>query len=138
MAAVLKPLPVPTLSKLIPPSEEHAYFAGHQDVPFDPSDTNFAMAKAWWLAEASLLAYGDEAFIRGKLDASGLVAPQRLDPRVFIGAIRGAQCVALEADDFVIVAFRGTRIVSVPDPVLNLKLWLINEVDLSTDVDLRA
>ena len=137
MAAALKPLPVPTLSKLVPPPEEHAFFEGYRKVPFDPSDTNFSLTKAWWLAEASLLAYGDEAFIRRKLKESGLDETQGFNARVFVGPIRGSQCVVLETDHFVAVAFRGTRIKSVPDPVMNLKLWLIDEVDLSTDVDIR-
>jgi pimeloyl-ACP methyl ester carboxylesterase len=60
-----------------------------------------------------------------------------MQPRFFLGATRGTQCLVLDADGFAIVAFRGTRIESFPDPILNLKLRLINGVDLATDVDFR-
>ena len=45
----------------------------------------------------------------------------------------------LVADNYrsAIVAFRGTRIESFPDPILNLKLRLLNKLDLATDVDFR-
>ncbi len=132
-----KSLPPPTLSKLIPPSADHHYFEGYLQHPFRPSDDSYSLANAWWLAEASLLVYGDETFVREQLRRSGLDGALGMRPRFFVGAARGTQCLVLEAERFVIVAFRGTRIESFPDPILNLKMRLINGVDLATDVDFR-
>jgi triacylglycerol lipase len=132
-----KPLPPPTLNNLVPVSVGHRYFDNFADHPFEPSDTAFSLVKAWWLAEASLLVYGDEPFIRQRLIDSGLVETPGLSVRFFRGEVRGTQCLVLDNDRFAIAAFRGTRIESFPDPILNLKLRLLNKVDLVTDVDLR-
>lgn len=132
-----KLLPPPTLNNLVPVSVGHSYFENFAGHPFEPSDTAFSLVKAWWLAEASLLVYGDEPFIRQRLIDSGLVETLGLSVRFFRGEVRGTQCVVLDNDRLAIVAFRGTRIESFPDPILNLKLRLFNTVDLVTDVDLR-
>ncbi len=130
-------MPPPTLNNLVPVSVGHRYFENFADHPFQPSDTTFSLVKAWWLAEASLLVYGDEPFIRQRLIDSGLVEALGLSVRFFRGDVRGTQCVVLDNDRLAIVAFRGTRIESFPDPILNLKLRLLNKLDLVTDVDFR-
>jgi triacylglycerol lipase len=132
-----KALPPPTLNNLVPVSVEHRYFENFGDHPFQPADTSFALAKAWWLAEASLLVYGDEPFIRQRLTDSGLVEALGFSVRLFQCDVRGTQCLVVDNDRFAIVAFRGTRIESFPDPILNLKLRLLNKLDLATDVDFR-
>ena len=132
-----KTLPPPTLTNLVPVSVGHRYFENFADHPFQPSDTTFSLVKAWWLAEASLLVYGDEPFVRQRLIDSGLVEALGLSVRFFQGEARGTQCLVVHNDRFAIVAFRGTRIESFPDPILNLKLRLLNKVDLATDVDFR-
>jgi triacylglycerol lipase len=130
-------LPPPTLNNLVPVSVAHRYFENFADQPFEPSDTTFSLAKAWWLADTSLLVYGEEPFVRQKLIDSGLVAALGLSVRFFQGEVRGSQCLVLDNDRFAIIAFRGTRIDSFPDPILNLKLRLLNKVDVATDVHLR-
>ena len=55
-------IPAFTLADLAPPFLEHAYFEGHDLRPFQPDASSFNLANAWWLAEASTLAYADEAF----------------------------------------------------------------------------
>jgi hypothetical protein len=132
-----KTLPPPTLTNLVPVSVGHRSFENFADHPFRPSDTTFSLVKAWWLAEASLLVYGDEPFVRQRLIDSGLVEALGLSVRFFQGELRGTQCLVVHNDGFGIVAFRGTRIESFPDPILKLKLRLLNTVDLATDVDLR-
>jgi triacylglycerol lipase len=130
-------LPPPTLSNLVPVSVDHRYFENFAAHPFEPSVTSFSTAKAWWLAEASLLVYGDEPFVRQRLFDSGLMQGLGLSVRIFQGELRGAQCLVMDSDRFAIVAFRGTRIESFPDPFLKFKLRMLNKVDLATDVDLR-
>jgi triacylglycerol lipase len=132
-----KTLPPPTLNNLVPVSVGHRYFENFADHPFQPSDTTFSLVKAWWLAEASLLVYGDEPFVRQQLIDSGLVEALGLSVRFFQGEARGTQCLVVDNDRLAIVAFRGTRIESFPDPILNLKLRLLHKVDLATDLDFR-
>ena len=132
-----KPLPLPTLKNLVPVSVEHRYFKNFADWPFQPSDTSFSLVNAWWLAEMSLLVYGDEEFVRHRLIESGLVKALGLSIRFFQGESRGTQCLVADSDRLAIIAFRGTRIESFPDPLFNLKLRLLNKVDLITDLDLR-
>ena len=59
-----KTLPLPTLKNLVPVSRKHQYFANFVDQPFQPSDTRYSLVNAWWLAEMSLLVYGQEPFVR--------------------------------------------------------------------------
>src|SRR5262249_151629 len=132
-----RPLPAPTLSQIIPPTVDYVYFENIADHPFQPSDTDYSLAKAWWLAEASLLAYADESFIRQRLAQAGRVGDQGMRLRCFVGATRGTQCFVVDDDRFAILAFRGTQIECFPDPVLNLKLRLVNKVDCATDLDFR-
>lgn len=132
-----KDLPLTTLSKLIPPSFEHRPFEHFEEHPFLPEDTTYSLTKAWWLAEASLLAYGDESFVTRRLDEAGLVEKLGMRVRFFAGPTRGAQCVVADTDGFVIVAFRGTRIESFPDPFWNLSLRRVNGADFATNIDLR-
>src|SRR5262249_54164998 len=126
----------PTLSQIIPPTVDHVYFENIADHPFQPSDTDYSLTKAWWLAEASLLAYGDESFIRQRLTQAGLVGDQAMRLRCFVGATR-TQCFVIDDDRFAILAFRGTQIESFPDPILKLKMRLVNKVDAVTDLDFR-
>jgi triacylglycerol lipase len=111
---VRKPLPEQTVKNLIPPSDDYRYFEDPQGNPFRPSAIGFDMVNAGWLIDASLLAYGDEAFIRAR------VAPlPGAQVRVFAGAT--TQAFALETDAFTIVAFRGTRVEQFPDFVTLLQ-----------------
>jgi triacylglycerol lipase len=132
-----KPLPRPTLSRLIPPSVDHVYFQDATAYPFQPRASGFSLVNAWWLAEASLLAYGDEPFVVEKLAGFGLVESPGIRVRSFLGVTRGTQCFVLDSERFAIVAFRGTRIESFPDPILKWKMRLLNRVDLATDLDFR-
>lgn len=137
MSNLSKPLPAPTLSQMIPPTVDHVYFEHIADHPFQPSDTDYSLTKAWWLAEASLLAYADESFVRQRFGQAGLLGEQGMRLRFFVGLRRGTQCYVADDDRFAIVAFRGTQIESFPDPILHLKLRLVNAVDCATDLDCR-
>jgi hypothetical protein len=131
------PLPSPTFNNLVPVSAGYQFFQHFKDFPFQASDTAYSPVKAWWLSEASHLVYGEEPFIRKQLDDSGVMTTLGLSISFFQGAAAGAQCFVIENDGMAMVAFRGTRVESVPDPILNLKLRLLNMLDVVTDVDLR-
>ena len=71
-------------------------------LPFDTAATTFSPINAWWLADAALLAYWDqaEATKRFKSDAG-------LNSTFF--SRNGTQCYVASNDQFVVVAFRGTQ-----------------------------
>lgn len=92
---------------LHPPNEEYEHFAGAGEHPF-PAATEGppgpSMTAAWWLAECSLLAYGDEAFVRQRLARAGL----RFAVESFTGAT--TQGFLLDDGRVVIAVFRGTQV----------------------------
>jgi hypothetical protein len=49
---------IPTLAVLCPPVVDYPYFQGCE-ADFEPDAREYSPANAWWLAEASFLAYGD-------------------------------------------------------------------------------
>ena len=103
-----KTLPAPTVANLIPPSTDYVYFEDPRGTPFRPDATGLDMVNAGWLIDASLLAYGNEAFIREHV--ASLPGAQ---VRGF--AAENTQAYALVTDSFAIVAFRGTRVEQFPD-----------------------
>lgn len=101
MAGLEKPLPPRTPAGLTPPNEDRTYFEGCGDHPFRHSRGEFDLCNAWWMAEASLLAYGDEDFVERWFHEAGLPEGSH-----FHG--ESTQCYAAHNDDFVIVAFSGS------------------------------
>src|SRR5262245_49715664 len=111
MSDNLTPMFPPTATNLIPPSVDYEYFRDFKNHPFEPLAKEFSTVNASWLADASMLAYGDEeAFVKPRLKDSAFAVPQAPNSLAIVGPTRGACCFILEADSFVIVAFRGTRI----------------------------
>src|SRR5690242_4793034 len=55
-----KPIPLPQANQLIPPDPARNYFDFAIEVPFDSRQSDFSLANAVWLAEASFAAYLDE------------------------------------------------------------------------------
>src|SRR5688572_7384717 len=103
-----KQVPPKTLSNLIPPNRDYGYFAGagfdgNERLPFRHSSTQFELANATWLADAALLVYADETFVREQFARAGITTV-----RAFPG--KGTQCYVASTDDFAIVAFRGTQV----------------------------
>ena len=99
-----KDLPRPTLGNLLPPNRQHPYFEGASDFPFPCAVTEFDIRNAWWLAEASLLAYADETFVREQWT--------RVNPKLQLRFFQGpsTNCYVVSGDEFAIVAFRGTEV----------------------------
>jgi triacylglycerol lipase len=105
----LKPLPPATIDQLCVPNLDYDYFADAQFHPFRPHASELEMVNAWWLAEASLLAYAPAEFAIPAFEKAGLSV---------IGPFTGesTQCYLARGEQHAIVAFRGTRVLK---PVLN-------------------
>lgn len=101
---MLKPIPAPTLDVIFPPNTDHEHFKDCASHPFRHDANGFELVNAWWLAEASLLAYAQAEFATAQFANAGLRL-SRSQP------VTGSstQCYVAHNDDFVIVAFRGTQ-----------------------------
>ena len=100
-----KPIPEPTLEILVPPNYKHEYFKDSDAHPFLHSTSNFELVNAWWLAEASLLAYANPEFAASRFSRAGL---ELAGQQPFSGL--STQCYVAHNEDFVIVSFRGTEV----------------------------
>jgi hypothetical protein len=96
-------LPVISLNTIAPPYLDYAYFQGRETYPFRPQATGFDLVNAWWLIEASTLAYAGEDFARGKFQEAGF-------PEVAFFTGDSTQCYVVSNDAFLILVFRGTEI----------------------------
>ena len=115
-----------TLGNLSPPYKDYSYFEGSEKYPFRFNATSFDGINAWWLAEASTLAYADEDFVRSRFREAGL-------PEVTFFEKEGTECYVANNDRFAIVAFRGSEIAGKREKVdLNGAV-----ADLRTDIDFR-
>ncbi|HEX7534027.1 MAG TPA: lipase family protein, partial [Syntrophales bacterium] len=96
-------LPEITLDAIAPPYLRYSYFDGVERYPFRRHATAFDMVNAWWLIEASTLAYAEEDFVRPRFQKAGFT-----EVKFFSG--NGTQCFVANNDDFAIIVFRGTEI----------------------------
>ncbi|MDQ4126385.1 MAG: lipase family protein [Actinomycetota bacterium] len=88
---------------VLPPIHDYAYFEGGHDHPFLHGADEFEAVNAWWLAEASMLAYAQPPFATPRFRAAGL-------EHVRFFSTDSTQCYVAHTDAFVIVAFRGSEI----------------------------
>jgi hypothetical protein len=74
-----------------------------QDFAFQPRSNTYSRVNAWWLAEASWLAYWKDANAVARLfhDRAGMTCE--------LVAVNGAEAYVATAPTFAIVAFRGTQ-----------------------------
>ncbi len=114
-----KPLPQNDIRELTPPNLRYQYFEGWTENRFQPVD-QLAAVNAWWLAEASLLAYADGGFIARVFDSAGLT--QAGFRTAFING-SSTQCFVVHGPELVLVAFRGTE---VKDFWAGLRDWITN------------
>src|SRR5262249_26994423 len=100
---IRKPLPPPSLDLVVFPQSdtEYIHFEDAQDNPFDRRAEEFSPANAWWLADAALLSYWDEAAAQPIWSRAGLNFEFLSDA--------GVQCHMGSTDGLVIVAFRGIQ-----------------------------
>ena len=102
-----KKLPLNTLDELRPPNKNYNFFESWQSNRFKHDAESIEMVNAWWLAEAALLAYGDEEFVGEKFAAAGLKEDGFTVQSLSEDNI---QCFVAHNENFIIVAFRGTEI----------------------------
>ncbi len=127
-----KAIPAFTLANLAPPYLEHTYFEGQDLRPFQAHAASFDLANAWWLAEASALAYADEAFAAEWFRKAGLDEVRFFDKR-------STQCFVASNREFAVVAFRGSEVwrrrsgfdarVVAADFMTNADFWLADWTD---------
>ena len=144
--AIHKQLPPQTIPNLIPPKEDYVYFEAARQNPFRADADRFELLNAAWLMDAAMLVYGVERFIHEKVALLAAEVPG-VEVQVFAG--RSTQAFVLHSPQFVIVAFRGTRVELFPDPIALLQralpggdlagriqgtLVFLNWRDLVTDV----
>lgn len=100
-------LPIEIQRKLLfqPESNPTNYlpFEGAADFRFEPEATTHSRVNAWWLAEASWLAYWHDK------DAVARVFSDRTGLSCELIATNGAECYVASSPRFAIVAFRGTQ-----------------------------
>jgi triacylglycerol lipase len=104
-----KPLPPATHDALRPPAQpgKYTFFESADQHPFNPAQTgSLNLANAWWLSEASFLAYSAETVVIDTYARLGL-SPERV--RWFSGRTT-TQCYVVEFDTWILVAFRGTQV----------------------------
>jgi len=99
---VKKPVPTNfTFDTARPPYPEHPYFSEARLYPFRPHATVFDLVNAWWLIEASTLAYSDPEFVSQRF------REVRMNVEVFSN--NNTECYVAQNDEMAIVAFRGTE-----------------------------
>jgi triacylglycerol lipase len=96
-------LPVISWDSIAPPYLEYSYFQGKEDCPFRPQADGFDLVNAWWLIEASTLAYAEEDFARRTFQEAGF-------PEVAFFSGDSTQGYVVSNDAFLILVFRGTEI----------------------------
>lgn len=118
----LKPLPRDYgYADLFAPNTTYVYFENAEWVPFLEDEQDYSLVHAWWLADASFLAYVREAaFIEKVLQEAGL------EDFVFFDR-GGTQVYVAGGERFMIVAFRGTERHEPEDIFHDLKIGLVRE-----------
>jgi triacylglycerol lipase len=128
---------IPTLADLVPPNLDYPYFQGIQGPAFDPDAQGYSRVNAWWLAEASLLAYGGRELADPLLERPTLL--QR--DRVQLASVPGPDdngVLLLFNERFVIAAFRGTRVPGLQNPMVFLNSLQPSLADVVTDLRFRT
>ena len=121
-----KEIPKITWKNISPPFKKYEYFRDHAEYGFEPDAISFNLINAWWLAEASTLAYADEDFAIPRFGKAGL-------PQVRFFDKLSTQCYVANNDRFAIVAFRGSEIWK-KEGKFNLQKAF---ADFKADVDIR-
>jgi hypothetical protein len=97
---------------MIPPYADYVYFESPREFPFRPQASDYDPVNAGWLADAAMLVYGREEFIRERVARLAGEMPG-VAVRLFNGS--STQAFVLQTAEFAIVVFRGTRIEVFPD-----------------------
>lgn len=84
------------------PNMDYIYFNHKGKYDFLPNELSYSKVNAWWLAEASFLAYCHPGFARMAFELAGF-----LEFKFFNGP--GTECMVASSTSSVIIAFRGTE-----------------------------
>lgn len=98
-----KNVPDPKLYNTLAPDMDYIYFENSDEFPFEYRADGYSSINAWWLAEASFLAYCHPGYCRMAYYIAGFKEFQ-----FFNGP--GTECMVASSDTTVIVSFRGTEI----------------------------
>lgn len=102
-----KNLPPSTLDALRMPNKSYNYFQDWQAHPFKHDANDLELLNAWWLMEASLLAYADSDFIAETFETAGLTAAGIV---VEFIEREHTQCFVAHNKELILIAFRGSQI----------------------------
>ena len=92
-----------TLNNFIPPYLDYEYFSDCDQLPFRCNSTDFDMINAWWLIEASTLAYAEPDF------ATEIFKNKAGFQEIKFISDKTTQCFVASNDKFAIIAFRGSE-----------------------------
>jgi triacylglycerol lipase len=115
-----KPLPPSTVAALSPPASAafpYTFFQNGVQYPFLPSDAALNLRNAWWLIDAAFLAYSAPADVDAAFARAGIVA--KVQPLSGVST----QCYVASTNDWIVLAFRGTRVDSFWPSVMD---WAID------------
>jgi triacylglycerol lipase len=117
-----KALPPPSFRLVLAPASDSNYkhFEDALEAPFEASASTLSRVNAWWLADASLLAYWNEADVNARFRS-----PAGLDSRLIENHEKDTQCYVAWNDAFVVVAFRGTQPDKLQDLLVDGQIKLI-------------
>jgi hypothetical protein len=101
-----KPEPPNDVQSLIPPNTDYRYFEGWRENRFR-TVVELAPVDAWWLADAALLAYADQAFVAKAFEEAGLT---QNGYRTVALSQSSTHCLLAYGPELVFVAFRGTEL----------------------------
>jgi len=104
-ADIMFTLPPATIANTIPPVLDRRYFEVAGAYPLPPGGREFSLVRAWWFAEAALLAYADPPFAVGQFRQAGL----SIDGDTLVSA-GSTQAYIAYNDDMIVVVFRGTEV----------------------------
>jgi triacylglycerol lipase len=96
-------LPEITVERIAPPYLTYPCFQGRELYPFWPVASTFDMVNAWWLIEATTLAWAEQDFATKRFQNAGFS-----EVSFFSGD--STQCYVADNDDFLILVFRGSEI----------------------------
>jgi hypothetical protein len=96
-------LPEITVERIAPPYLNYPFFRGRELYPFRPDASTFDVVNAWWLIEATILAWAEKDFATERFQDAGF-------PEVLFFDGDSTQCYLANNDDFLILVFRGTEI----------------------------
>jgi hypothetical protein len=100
-----KDVPPASVTRLLFPERDvdYVHFADAREHPFDPGAVGLSRVNAWWLADASLLAYWDADPASLIWNGAGLDFEPLSEPG------GGTECHVAWTDAFAIIAYRGTQ-----------------------------